>query len=88
MTNATLTTSACSNEGLTTRCPVAAVFLSVLRTRERCLAVECHSRDVDASGGDTAWAASYAAGVMLTARLNQIVCLSKIASANRPLRAV
>lgn len=88
MTNATLTTSACLNEELTTRCPVATVFLSALRTRERCLAVECHSRDVDASGGDSAWAASDAAGVMLTARLNQIMFLPKTASANRLFCAV
>jgi hypothetical protein len=88
MTNAILTTSSCFNEGLTTRSPVAAVVLSALRTRERCLAVACHSRDVDASGSDSAWAASAASGAMLTARLNQIMFLPKTASANRLFCAV
>lgn len=88
MTNATLTTSACLNEGLTTRSPVNAVALSVLRTRERCLAAECHSIDVDAGGDDSAWAASDAAGAILTAHLNQIVFLPETASANRPFCAV
>lgn len=88
MTDATPTTSAGRDEGLTALSPIEAAFVRLMRTLDRCIAAERCLLEVDAMEFEKARTACEAAGETLTKQLGQLLVMTDVGPADRALRRV